>query len=99
MNPRNLFFVLTLGIALSLPSFALAGIQAGKVVMVVGNDLAMIDMQKSETFRFDIGDTMVLRDGLLVKPSSLQSGDWVTVTTEMQENKEVVTLVEASSNR
>jgi hypothetical protein len=81
------------------PSIALADVQTGKVFMVMENQLAVMDSAKNEMHRFDISMAAVYRNGLLAAPAALANGDWVTVTTEMQDGRLVATLVEASSDR
>jgi hypothetical protein len=82
-----------------MPSFALAGVQSGKVMMVMENQLALIDSSTDEMHRFDISAAAIYRNGLPVASAALKSGDWVTVTTEMQDGALVATLVEAGSDR
>jgi hypothetical protein len=86
-------------IALCIPSVAFADVQTGKVMMVMENQLAVIDAVKNESHRFDISSAAIYRNGLLVQPAALASGDWVTVTSELQEGRLVATLVEAASDR
>src|SRR5688572_240404 len=81
------------------PSLAWADMHTGKVFTVVENQLTVMASSEKEQHRFDLSNATVLRDGLQAKPSALLQGDWVTVTTEMQDGRPVATLVEASSNR
>src|SRR5687768_15021384 len=81
-----------------VPSIARAEVQMGKVFMIVENQLTVMDPSKKDMQRFDISKADVYRNGLIATPAALAHGDWVTVTTEMQDDRLVVTLVEANSD-
>ncbi len=97
---RGYSLILALCVALIAPMMADAAIETGKVVMVVENHLIVRGDKPQEAQRFDITDANIYRNGLPVRSSALVSGDWVTVTTEKQQDGVLrVTLVDAGSDR
>ena len=91
---------LTLSLALVLPGIAMASVQTGKVMMVMENQLSVANSMSEAVRHFDISTASIYRNGLPVPASKLALGDWVTVTTEkLEDGRDVVTLVEAGSDR
>ena len=69
-------------------------VKAGKVGMVVENNLSVID-DKNEVQHFDIGKAQIYRNGLPTQATALVPGDWVTVTYLADAGRNVAILVEA----
>lgn len=95
---RGCIFAIFLAVGGLMTPLALADVQTGKVLMVVENHLAVIGPANEEVVRFDISEAAIYRNGLPVPPAGLVSGDWVTVTTEIQDGRKVATLVEAGGD-
>jgi hypothetical protein len=94
-------FLIALFVAFStfLPQAALAEVQTGKILVVMESKLAIVGPGGADVHHFDISKAAIFRNGLPTPPAGLASGDWVTVTTETQDGREVATLVEAGSDR
>ena len=85
-------------LAFCLPVFAMETVSSGKIMMVVENQLAVMEMSKKEMRQFDVSGAAIYRNGLPVSAAALGSGDWVTVTAEQKDGRLVATLVEAASD-
>jgi hypothetical protein len=96
---RGCILALLLTLCTITSSQSLAEVQTGKVLLVVENQLAVVGTGGEEVMRFDISEAAIYRNGLPATAAGLASGDWVTVTTEMQEGRKVATLVEAGGDR
>lgn len=91
--------VLLVAFSAFVPKLAVADVQTGKILVALENKLAIVGPGGAEVYHFDISKAAIFRNGLPSPPAALASGDWVTVTTEKQEGREVTTLVEAGSDR
>jgi len=102
MPPRiaSCFLLVVSLIALTSVTFAAADATcSGKVLMVVENQLTVGEMGSKDMRHFDISAAAIYKNGLPASSAALAMGDWVTVTSEMQDGRLVAMLVEAGSNR
>jgi len=92
----SLFFVaVALSWGMSVPAQAVDSHQ-GKVVETSASKLVMTDMEGKKPHPMEVPTSAtVTRDGKEVKLSDLKAGDTITVTTDTQDGKSMVTKVEA----